>query len=125
MADFINNLDEPLDVQFIREEPGIYFYGNKRVFVKVEAAKIILRIGGGYMRIEEFIKLFTYEKLYKLDEYQFEEKKEERPALRSSMSLREESKIPRRGSTPNTNAMPTKIYRLKDDDSSFPRQSLI
>ena len=61
-----NELGEPLDVQFVREDSGVYYYGSKRVFVKIEGGKIILRVGGGYMRIEEFIRIFTSEELEKL-----------------------------------------------------------
>ena len=44
---------------FIRLQPGIYSFGSKKVCVKVENGKINIRIGGGYMRIDEFLQKYT------------------------------------------------------------------
>ena len=41
---------------FVREGEGIYRYGKKRVFMKIEKDLIIIRVGGGYLTIEEFIE---------------------------------------------------------------------
>lgn len=41
LAEFINNRDIPLDIPFTREDPGVYLFGTKRVFVKLENGKII------------------------------------------------------------------------------------
>jgi hypothetical protein len=50
----------PYDVRdkmrFERESEGIYKYGKKRVFMKIEKDQIIIRVGGGYLTIEEFIE---------------------------------------------------------------------
>jgi len=43
-------------MQFERESEGIYKYGKKRVFMKIEKDQIIIRVGGGYLTIEEFIE---------------------------------------------------------------------
>jgi hypothetical protein len=40
---------------FVRESEGIYKYGKKRVFMKIEKDQIIIRVGGGYLTIEEFL----------------------------------------------------------------------
>lgn len=43
-------------MQFERESEGVYKYGKKRVFMKVEKGDyIIIRVGGGYLTIEDFI----------------------------------------------------------------------
>ena len=42
-------------MNFVRESEGIYKYGKKRVFMKIEGDQIIIRVGGGYLTIEEFI----------------------------------------------------------------------
>jgi hypothetical protein len=39
----------------VREGEGIYKYGKKRVFMKIENDLIIIRVGGGYLTMEEFI----------------------------------------------------------------------
>jgi hypothetical protein len=40
---------------FVREGEGMYKYGKKRVFMKIENDMIIIRVGGGYLTMEEFI----------------------------------------------------------------------
>lgn len=40
---------------FVREAEGIYKYGKKRVFMKIENDQMIIRVGGGYLTIDEFI----------------------------------------------------------------------
>ena len=58
LAEYINS--QPMNVRtkmgFEREQEGIYKYGKKRVFMKIEGEHIIIRVGGGYLTIEEFIE---------------------------------------------------------------------
>jgi len=45
---------------FLRESEGVYQFGQKRVYVKVEkGGQIFVRVGGGYMNIDEFINTYT------------------------------------------------------------------
>ena len=57
LAEFINNYPDrnKLKVMFMRESYGIYHFGTKRVAVRVEAGKIIIRVGGGFLSIDEFL----------------------------------------------------------------------
>ena len=43
LAEFLNNFPDRqrLKVMFLRESEGVYLFGTKRVFVKVEKDKII------------------------------------------------------------------------------------
>ena len=50
---------------FIRLQPGIYSFGSKKVCIKVENGKIIIRVGGGYMFIDEFLDKYTTNELEK------------------------------------------------------------
>lgn len=61
LADFLNNFQDKgkLQVMFIRLQPGIYSFGSKKVCIKVENGKIIIRVGGGYMRINDFLDTYT------------------------------------------------------------------
>lgn len=61
LADFLNAFDDKksLSVMFVRLQPGIYSFGSKKVCVKVENGKINIRVGGGYMRIHEFLEKYT------------------------------------------------------------------
>ena len=62
LARFINNYPErdKIKIMFLRESSGVYQFGQKRVYVKIEKGnQIQVRVGGGYMRIEDFIDLYT------------------------------------------------------------------
>ena len=42
---------------FLRESEGVYRFGQKRVNVKVEAGnQVLVRVGGGFLTVDEFIK---------------------------------------------------------------------
>jgi hypothetical protein len=60
LADYINNSHPEVKphMGFERESEGIYKYGKKRVFMKIEKDQIIIRVGGGYLTIEEFINQY-------------------------------------------------------------------
>ena len=57
MAEFINNYPDrnKLKLMFMRETEGVYEFGTKKVNVRVEKNKIQIRVGGGYMSIDEFL----------------------------------------------------------------------
>ena len=57
MAEFINNYPDrnKLKLMFMRESEGTYEFGSKRVNVRVEKNKIQIRVGGGYLSIDEFL----------------------------------------------------------------------
>jgi len=57
LAEFINNYPErsKLKIMFMRESEGVYMFGSKRVAVKVEQSNIKIRVGGGYLSIDEFL----------------------------------------------------------------------
>ena len=67
LADFLNNFYDrgKLQVMFIRLSPGIYSFGSKKVCIKVDNGKINIRIGGGYLRIDEFLDKYTTVELEK------------------------------------------------------------
>ena len=57
LADFINNYPDrnKLKIMFIRESKGIYEFGTKRVEVRVAHNKLVVRGGGGYLGIDQFL----------------------------------------------------------------------
>ncbi len=63
LADYINNAPAKLrrQMNFVRESEGIYKYGKKRVFMKIENDLIIIRVGGGYLTIDEFVDQYATE----------------------------------------------------------------
>ena len=87
LGEYINSRPEPLEINFIREDQGTYLFGSKRVFIKIENGKIIsncysVRVGGGFMRIDEFVEAYTPLEVEKLDE---RKKFENSPSRRSSL----------------------------------------
>lgn len=69
LAEYINNYPERnrLKVMFMRESSGIYQFGTRRVYVKVEKDKIIIRVGGGFLTIDEFLDIYTPLEIEKLE----------------------------------------------------------
>lgn len=68
LADFINNYPDRqrLRIMFQRESEGVYLYGTKRVNVRVDNNNINVRVGGGYLSVEEFIEQYTPTELERL-----------------------------------------------------------
>lgn len=68
LADFINNYPDRqrLRIMFYRESDGVYQFGTKRVNIRVENNKINVRVGGGYLSIDEFLEQYTPTELEKL-----------------------------------------------------------
>jgi hypothetical protein len=44
-----------MKVMFVREAQGVYTFGDKRIAVRVEKKKINVRVGGGYLSLDEFL----------------------------------------------------------------------
>ena len=57
LAEYINNYPDrqKLKIMFLRESEGVYEFGSRRVMVKVERDKIQIKVGGGYLSIDEFL----------------------------------------------------------------------
>lgn len=69
LAEYINNYPErnKLKIMFMRESSGVYQFGSKRVQVKVERDNIKIRVGGGYLSIDQFLEQYTPQELEKLE----------------------------------------------------------
>ena len=69
LADFINNYPNrsKLRIMFLRESEGVYQFGTKRVAIRVDKDKINIRVGGGYLAIDEFLDQYTPVELEKLE----------------------------------------------------------
>ena len=44
---------------FVRESEGVYSYGKRRVFIKVEKDQVIVRVGGGFLTLPDFIDTYS------------------------------------------------------------------
>jgi len=59
MAKYINEAPYYVPVERIAE--GNYMWGSKKIFAKIMNGRLIIRVGGGYMLIDEFLKHFENE----------------------------------------------------------------
>ena len=57
LSEYINNYPDrrKLKIMFLRETEGVYEFGQKRIAVSVKQDKIQIKVGGGYLSIDEFI----------------------------------------------------------------------
>ena len=107
LAEFINNYPErsKLKIMFMRESDGVYQFGTKRVAVKVEKDNIKIRVGGGYLSIDEFLDQYTPVELEKLERKDPLKRFSEKVAIQKTIvnqGVRETSPVrsPERGSPP-------------------------
>lgn len=58
LAEYINNYPDrsKLKIMFMRDSPGVYHFGTRKVNMKLESnGQIKVRVGGGYLSIDEFL----------------------------------------------------------------------
>ena len=69
LADFINNFPDrnKLKLMFQRESAGKYEYGTKRVEIRLSKGKLQIRVGGGYLTIDEFLDQYMMIELQKVE----------------------------------------------------------
>jgi len=87
IAEYINNYPDrqKLKILFMRETEGVYQFGSKRVMVKIDKDKINIRVGGGYLSIDEFLDQYTPTELEKLERKDPMKKFTERVAVSSGV----------------------------------------
>ena len=61
LAKFINQYPErnKMKIMFLRESEGVYRFGSSQIHVKIEKGQIIVRVGGGFLHVEDFIEMYT------------------------------------------------------------------
>lgn len=61
LGDYINHYPDKkkLKMMFMRESEGVYQFGTRRVNVRVERGRIMIKVGGGYLSIDEFLDQYT------------------------------------------------------------------
>jgi len=63
-ADYMNKLNIEVDLKKI--ERGQYIFGSKKIMAKIKNGNLIIRVGGGYMMIDEFLSAYTTQELAKI-----------------------------------------------------------
>ena len=84
---------------FMRESEGVYQFGTKRVYVKCVKDKIEIKVGGGFLSLDEFLDQYTPVELDKLERKDPVKRMTERIALQKTLkgtAIREEAS-PNRG----------------------------
>jgi chromosome segregation ATPase len=69
LAEYINNYPDrsKFKIMFMRETSGVYLFGSRRIYVRVEKGKINIRVGGGYLTIDEFLDQYTPVELERIE----------------------------------------------------------
>lgn len=69
LAEYINNYPDrsKFKIMFMRESSGVYLFGSRRIYVRVEKGKINIRVGGGYLTIDEFLDQYTPMELERIE----------------------------------------------------------
>jgi DNA repair exonuclease SbcCD ATPase subunit len=98
LAEYINNYPDrsKLKIMFMRESEGIYLFGTRKIYVRVEQGKIIIRVGGGYLTIDEFLDIYTPVELDRLERKDPLKKFTEKVAVQRNLvgrELRESSPV--------------------------------
>ena len=65
MAVYINNFD--MDIPIQRLGDGQYMFGSRKIFAKIMNDKLVIRVGGGYMLIDEFLPTYGQQELDKIN----------------------------------------------------------
>jgi len=66
LAQYINIAGCPVPIK--RLGGGYYMFGTKKIYAKILNGKLVIRVGGGYMNIEEFIKCYADQELIKVNQ---------------------------------------------------------
>ena len=96
LAEYINNYPDrqKLKIMFMRESEGVYQFGTKRVFVKCVKDKIEIKVGGGFLNLDEFIDQYTPEELQKLERKDHSKRISDRIALQKTLNRADNSPNP-------------------------------
>ena len=65
--------------KFVRVAEGVYTFGSKKVSVSIKNGCLVCRVGGGYMMVDQFIKLFIIQGLKVEEDEHKKFRKEETP----------------------------------------------
>lgn len=64
LAKYINMTQCPVPIK--RLGNGYYLFGSKKIFAKIMNGKLVIRVGGGFMVIEEFIATYAEQEMKKM-----------------------------------------------------------
>ena len=62
---YINMANCPVPLRKIGD--GQYWFGTKKIYAKILNGKLVIRVGGGYMVIEEFVASYAENELKRIN----------------------------------------------------------
>ena len=95
----------------MRETEGVYQFGTKRVLVSCQKDNIKIRVGGGFLSLDEFLDQYTPAELEKLERKDPMRRMTDRIALQKTVQGRE-SPSPNGRMSPSRPASPKKPKRI-------------
>ena len=74
---------------FVKQKDGVYSFGSKTVTMKVENKILMVRTGGGYLTIEQFVHQYLNLELEKQDRIQQLGMKREEKLIQQDIEIKE------------------------------------
>lgn len=65
LSHYINQANCPVPIRKIGN--GFYLFGTKKIYAKILNGKLVIRVGGGFMIIEEFIATYAEAEMNKIN----------------------------------------------------------
>lgn len=59
LSEYLNNREAPIPIKFVRQDGGNYLFGTKKIYIKIETGRLLVRVGGGFTSIDEFLAIYT------------------------------------------------------------------
>ena len=84
LADWINKNQCPVPIK--RMGGGYYMFGTKKIYAKIINGKLVIRVGGGYMGIDEFMFYYGAQELNKMLAYEQNNEEKEEVDLENALS---------------------------------------
>ena len=63
MSDYLNNGSKKVQIEIKRLGEGHYQFGSKKIITKIVNGKLTVKVGGGYMSVEEFVQTYAEREL--------------------------------------------------------------
>jgi len=127
LAEYINNYPErsKMRIMFLKESTGVYHFGSRRVYVKVDREKITVRVGGGFLSLDEFLDIYTPMELERVERNDPIKKFSEKVAVQKTLQFHSPTRSPRTASTQPEFSKRVKSIDSRDDGKGVgsPRDS--
>ena len=64
-SEVLNLTDCPVPIE--RVGKGVYMFGNRRITATMQGGRLVIRVGGGFMVVTEFIRTYGQQELLKME----------------------------------------------------------